>query len=148
MLFLLYYNVFKHLSQKFIGEQLKLVKQKEVYPQEYIDSFVKFSKDKLPDRSKFYSYLKNEYISKTDYLHANSVWNKMNTTGDYHDKCLEIYVLLLADVFEKCISTCLECHGLNPCHCFSSPGLNWDAMLKMTGTELEVIPDIHKYLFI
>ena len=31
MLFLLYYNVFKHLSQKFIGEQLKLVKQKEVY---------------------------------------------------------------------------------------------------------------------
>ena len=29
MLFLLYYNVFKHLSQKFIGEQLKLVKPKE-----------------------------------------------------------------------------------------------------------------------
>ena len=42
-------------------------------------------------------------------------------------------VLLLADVFVKVIDTCLKFYKLNPCDYFSSPGLNWDAMLKMTG---------------
>ena len=36
----------------------------------------------------------------------------------------------------------------DPCHYFSSPGLSWDAMLKMTDTELEKISDIDKHLFI
>ena len=57
-------------------------------------------------------------------------------------------VFLSADVFEKFISTCLEYYGLDPCHCFSSPGLSWDAMLKMTGVKLGKIFDIDKYLFI
>ena len=56
--------------------------------------------------------------------------------------------MLLADVFEKFIDTCLKCYGLDPCHYFSSPGLSWDAMLKTTGIELEQISDIDKYLFI
>ena len=55
--------------------------------------------------------------------------------------------MLLADVFEKFINTCLEYYGLNPCHYFSSPGLSWDAMLKMTGIELELTSDIDKHLF-
>ena len=41
-------------------------------------------------------------------------------------------VLLLVDVFEKLMNTCLEYNGLDPCHYFSSAGLSWDAMLKMT----------------
>ena len=57
-------------------------------------------------------------------------------------------VLLLADVFEKFIDTCLKCYGLDPCHYFSSPGLSWDAMLKMTGVTLEKVSDIDMYLFI
>ena len=48
----------------------------------------------------------------------------MNTMGDYHDLCLKRDVLLLTDVFEKCISTCLDYCGLDPCHYFSSPGLS------------------------
>ena len=129
---------------------MKLVKQNGVYPYEYTDSFDKFFEKQLPDRSKFYSSLKNECISKKDYLHANNVWNmfKMNTMGGYHDLYLKTDVLLLANVFEKFISTCLEYYGLNPCHYFSSPGLSWDAILKMTKIELELISDIHVYLFI
>ena len=57
-------------------------------------------------------------------------------------------VLLLTDVFEKFIYTCLKFYGLDPCHYFSSPGLSWDVMLKMTGVKLEKISDIYKYLFI
>ena len=67
---------------------------------------------------------------------------------DYHDHYLKKDVLLLADVFEKFIGTCLKYYGLDPCHYFSSPGLSWDAMLKMTGVKLEKISDIDKYLFI
>ena len=57
-------------------------------------------------------------------------------------------LLLLADVFEKFIDTCLKFYGLDPCHYLSSPGLSWDAMLKMTGVILEKISNNGKYLFI
>ena len=54
----------------------------------------------------------------------------------------------LADVCEKFIRMCLKYYGLDSCHYFSSPGLSWNAMLKMTGVKLEKISDIDKYLFI
>ena len=72
----------------------------------------------------------------------------MKNMGDYHDHYFKKDVLLLADVYEKFIDTCLKYYGLDPCHYFSSPGLSWDAMLKMTGVKLEKISDIDKYLFI
>ena len=122
-------NDFKYLSQEFGSEQLKLVKQK-VYPYEYMDSFKKFSEDTSPDRCEFYSSLKDECISEKDYLHAVTVWDvfKMNTMGDYHDLYLKTDILLLADVFQKFISTCLEYYRLDPCHYFSSPGLSLDRL--------------------
>ena len=72
----------------------------------------------------------------------------MNKMGDYHDLYLKTDVLLLADVFEKFINTSLDYYGLDPCHYFSSPGLSWDAMVKKTGIELELILDIDMYLFV
>ena len=71
----------------------------------------------------------------------------MKKMGDYHDDYLKKDVLLLA-VFEKFINTCLKYYGLDLCHYFSAPRLSWDAMLKMTGIELEKTSDINKYLFI
>ena len=56
--------------------------------------------------------------------------------------------MLLADLSEKFIKTCLDYYELDPCHYFSSPGLSWDAMLKMTGVELELISDTDMHLFI
>ena len=57
-------------------------------------------------------------------------------------------ILLLADVFEKFIVRYLKFNKVDPCHYFSSPGLSWDAMLKMAGVELEKISEIDMYLFI
>ena len=139
------------MSEEFSGELLDLVKEKGVYPYEYIGSFKRFSEDKLPDKSKFFSSLEDEcIISEKDYQRANNVWNafKMKTMGDYHDLYLKTDVLLLADLFGKFIKTCLDYYGLDPCHYFSSPGLSWDAMLKMTGIELELIVHIDMHLFI
>ena len=64
------------------------------------------------------------------------------------DHYLKKDVLLLADVSGKFIDTCGKFYKLDPCHYFSSPGLSWDAMLKMTGVELKKISDIDLYLFL
>ena len=72
----------------------------------------------------------------------------MKNICDYHNHYLKNDVLLLADVFEKFIDTCLKFYELDPCHYFSSPGLSLDATLKMTDVKLEKISDIDKYLFI
>ena len=69
----------------------------------------------------------------------------MKNRGDYHDHYLKKGVFSSADVFEKFISTCLKSCELDPCHYFSSLGLSWDAMLKMTGVKLEKISDIDSY---
>ena len=56
-------NEFKYLSEEFSSDLLKLVKQKGVYWYECMDSFKKFFKDKLADRYKFFSSLKDECIN-------------------------------------------------------------------------------------
>ena len=63
---------------------------------------------------------------KQNYSYALDVWNKfkMKSLGDYRDLYVKIDVLLLADVFENFINTCLESYGLNPCQYFISPGLS------------------------
>ena len=61
----------------------------------------------------------------------------MKNMDDYHDHYLKKDALLLAGVFKKFIDTCLKFYKIDPCHYFSSPGLSWDAILKMTGVRLE-----------
>ena len=129
---------FKYLSEEFSGEQLRLVNEKSVYPYEYINSFKKFKETKLPDICKFFSSLKDCGISEKDYERADNVSKvfKIKTFGEYHDLYLKTDVLLLCDVFEKFIKTCLEYYCLDPSHYFNSLGLSWDPMLIMTGIKL------------
>ena len=68
--------------------------------------------------------------------------------GQYDDLYLKSDVLLLCDVFEKFISVCMEDYALDPSHYISSPALSWDAMLKMTGVQLEKIDNIEVHLFL
>ena len=126
---------------------LELVKQKGVYPHEYMDSLERLLQDKLPDRCKFLSSLEDECINEKYYLYGIDVWNvfKMKTMGDYHD-LLQMFCCLFH--FEKFINTCLNYYELDPSHYFNSPGLGWGVMLKMTGIELELINDIDMHLFI
>ena len=132
------------------GEQLKLVKRKGVYPYDHMDSFQKFEETELPTQEQFYSLLNNESISDEDYQHAQNVWKTFNmkSMGDYHDVYLKADVLLLADVFENFRKTCLQYYGLDPAHYFTSPGLSWDAMLKMTNIRLNLISDVDMHQFV
>ena len=42
--------------------------------------------------------------------------------------------MLLADVFEAFLDTCLKNYGLDPAHFYTAPGLAWQALSK-TATE-------------
>ena len=72
----------------------------------------------------------------------------MRTMGEYHDLYLKSDILLLADVFENFRKTCYQYYNPDPCHYCSSPGLSWDAMLKMTGIKLELMTDVDMFQFI
>ena len=54
---------------------------------------------------------------------------------------------LLAGVFENFRKVCMEKYGLDPAHYYSSPGLSWNALLKKTGMELELLTDQNMHLF-
>ena len=139
----------KYTSKTFKGEKLDLMSQKGVYPYDFMDSFDKFN-EKLPPKEEFYSRLNDEHLSDEDYKHAQNVWNTFNlqNMGEYHDIYLKSDILLLADVFENFRKTCLEYYKLDPCHYFTSPGLSWDAMLKMTDIKLELMVDVDMFQFI
>ena len=143
-------EAFKYTSKKFKKEKLNLMTRKGIYPYDYMDSFEKFNKTELPTKEEFYSILNNEHISDEDYSHAQKVWNtfKLQTMGEYHNLYLKSDILLLADVFENFRKTCLQYYKLDPCHYFTSPGLSWDAMLKMTNIKLELMTDIDMFQFI
>ena len=130
--------------------QFQLMKSKGVYPYDYMDSFYKFNDTQFPRIEDFYSLLTNEDISEDDYNHAQDVWNtfEVKNMGEYHDLYLKSDVLILSDVFENFRRASLLNYGLDPCHYVSTPGLAWDAMLKMTGINLELITDIDMQLFI
>ena len=141
---------FNYTSQAFKGEKLALMKKKGVYPYDYMDSFQKFGDQQLPPKKEFYSILTDEGISDEQYTHAQKVWDTFNikTMGDYHDLYLQSDILLLEDIFENFRRTCLLYYKLDPTHYFTSPGLSWDAMLKMTGIKLELMTDVDMFQFI
>ena len=141
---------FKYLSEECSGEKLKLVKEKENYPYEYMNSFKRFKENKLPDKCKFFSSLIDCGINEKEYQRAVNVWKVFGIKAleEYHDLYLKTGVLLLCDLFEKFIKTFYEYYCLDPSHYFSSPGLSWDAMLKMREIKLEKIHDIDIHFFI
>ena len=52
-------NDFKYLTKEFVSKNLELLKQKDAYPDEYMDNFKRFGEKKLPDKKCFYSSVKD-----------------------------------------------------------------------------------------
>ena len=49
---------------------------------------------------------------------------------------------MLVDIFENFLDKCIEIYELDPAHFLSSPGLAWQACLKSTKVNLELLADI------
>ena len=83
-------------------------------------------------------------------MHAQKVWDvfEIRSLGEYHDLYVQTDTLLLADVFENFRNMCLEKYQLDPSHFLSAPGLAWQACLKKTGVNLELLTDVDMLLMI
>ena len=115
-----------------------------------MDSWEKFDETTLPPKEAFYSNLNLEDISGQDYAHAQKVWDvfKIKNLGEYHDLYVQSDTLLLADVYENFRNMCLEKYQLDSVYFVSAPGLAWEACLKKTVEELELLTDIDMLLMI
>ena len=139
-----------NLNKYFTSKQVKLLKQKGFFPYDYMDDIEKLKDPTPPPQKVFYSKLTGKGINNYNYNHVLNVWKtwNMKTFKEY----LELYnvtdVLLLADVFENFRNICLKNYGLDPVYYYTAPGLAWDAMLKMTKINLELLSDVDKLLMI
>ena len=127
-----------------------LLLRKGVYPYEYMDNWERFNETSLPSKESFYSNLNMENIEDIDYRHGNNVFNKckLNNLGEYHDLYVQSDTLLLADVFENFRDMCIKEYELDPAHFLSLPGLAWQACLKKTNIELELLTDYDMLLMV
>ncbi|CAH3182415.1 unnamed protein product [Porites lobata] len=130
-------------TKEIFRDKIDLLTRKGVYPYDYVSTIKKFDETQLPPQKEFYSKLNDEDITDDEYQHALNVWKTFGCMNirDYHDLYLKSDVLLLADVFENFRSTCLRYYNLDPAHYFTSPGLAWDACLKETGQQLQLLHD-------
>ena len=133
---------FQNLKKEFKAN-FELLTQKGVYPYDYMNCLENFSETQLPIKEDFYSKLNDCNITDKEYKHAQDIWEKfgINNLGEYHDLYLKTDVLLLADVFEEFRNICLENYNLDPAWYYTSPGLSWDALLKHSKVNLELLTD-------
>ena len=141
---------FKNITEFYEGNELKLLLRKGVFPYDWFDNFGKLSSTSLPPKEAFHSILNDSGISEEDYIHAQNVWETFNmkTMRDYHDLYLKSDVLLLSDVFENFRDVCLDNYHLDPIFYYTAPGLAWDACLKITKVELELLHDYEMLMMV
>ena len=130
--------------------KLILSVRKGAYPYECIDCWERFDETSLSDKEAFYSSLNMEDITDIEQRHANNAFKKfkLKNLAEYQDLYVKSNTLLLADVFENFRSKCIEIYELDPDHFLSAPELAWQACLKKTEVELELITNVDMLLVI
>ena len=122
-----------------------LLFRKGVYPYEYMDNWENFNETLLPSKESFYSNLNMENIVDIDYRLGNNLFKrfKLKNLGEYHDLYVQSDTLLLADIFENFRNKCLEVYELD-----RAPGLAWQACLKKTNIDIELLTDYDMLLMV
>ena len=89
---------FKHLLSEFPKDELEILKRKDTYPYEWVDSSKKILYPRLPPKKAFHSTLEDGKIGKGDghisnekYLHLKNLWNTFNFKNfrDFHNHYLK-----------------------------------------------------------
>ena len=115
-----------------------------------MDSWERFDENTIPPKEAFYSKLNLENIIDKDYEHVKKVWEafEINNLGEYHDLYVQCDTFLLSHVFENFRNKGIEIYELDPAHFLSALGLAWQACLKKTKVELELLTDINMLLMV
>ena len=89
-------------------------------------------------------------INDVDYIHPKRVFKSLNkkNLGNYHNLYVQSDTLLLADVFENFRNMCTKVYELDPAHILSAPGLAWQACLRKTQIELELVTNFNMFLMV
>lgn len=137
-------------GKDYSAAQMKMLERKGVFPYDYVDSYERLKDTSLPSIDHFYNELNEANISRKEYKFACQIWEQfqLKTLGEYSDLYLKTDVLLLADVFENFRDTCHTIYKLDPAHYYTSPGLSFDAMLKYTSVQIELLTDVEMLLFV
>lgn len=134
----------------FSRKKFEMLLQKGIFPYSFCTSIKKMKRTtKLPSACEFYSELTQETISQEEHDFAKKVWRKFNC-ANLLDYCLlycQTDTLLLAEVMQKFRQTMHDFTGVDPSYYISLPSFAWDAMLRLTKTELESFTDIDQCLF-
>lgn len=141
---------FRELERFYNEEEIKLLTRKGVFPYDYITSFDKLQVTTLPSIEEFSNKLTCSSITEEDYEHAKKVWSvfKCKNLGDYSDHYLKSDVIFLSVIFENFRDVTMKTHFLDPAHYYTLPGLSWDAMLRLTHVELELLQDYSMILMV
>ena len=106
----------------------------------------KLDETSLPPKAAFYCKLTGEGTTDEDYQHAHTVWKEYNIESmkNYRKLYNLSDVLLLADIFENFRSICMNYYGLDPAWYLRAPGFAWNAILKISNVQLELLsfPDM------
>ena len=149
------FNCDSYYKKKFNKDLIKKFKNTYSFCNSDLNKFIlllrkRFNETSLPSKESFYSNLNMENIDDIDYRHGNNVFNKfkLNNLGDYHDLYVQSDTLLLAYAFKNFRDMCLKEYELDPAHFLSLPGLAWQACLKKTNIELELLTDYDMLLMV
>ena len=109
----------------------------------------RFEETSLPPKEAFYNHLKEAPVKDSDYEHAQKVFAEfeMDCLAQYHHLYLLTDITFLADTFTAFRKMCLNYYSIDPAHCYTTPGLSWQAALRMTGVKLELIEDVDIHQF-
>ena len=130
-------------------EKFKMMIRKGVFPYSWFNKAKKLERTKLIPKDKFYNELKEEHITDEQYQFYKDVCEKfeIKTFQQYYDLYLTTDVLLLTDICAWYKQESLKTYGLDPFWFVTSPSMAWNAMLKISGVELELLTDVDMHNF-
>ena len=145
-------NLFKSCEGKTTLSETEftdMMLRKGVYFYSYVTNAKVLQETEFPPLEAFRDFLTQRTISQSEYEHGLKVWKETQcrTLKDYHDLYLRMDVHLLSDVFLNFRRTLQEKFGLDCCHYMTLPSFSWDAMLKFTKAELELLDDYEMLCF-
>ena len=125
------------------SKNFELCLRNSVFTYDWFDCLEKLTEKQFPPKEAFFSKLIDSEISDENYGHAQKVWKQfeMKSFREYHDLYLKTDVLLLVDVFVNFGDICINNYDFDPAWYYTAPGLAWDACLKKTGVQLELLSD-------
>ena len=94
----------------------------------------------------FFNRLNDAHISDSQYEHAQRAWTEFQCDTQW---IIMMFISRLMYYYQQTSLKSFAVHAcLDPLHYYTTPGLAWEAALKMSRVNLELITDIDMYTFI